>query len=576
MTGTSANSFILSDQPPSARASSTSTAQRQAGSTTEVALNAEQLRMAWAALTHRFVRMCLNEISKRLFSGRGISVHRGDRPQTPTDVFSTFLKRDMLPFARDALNCLLVMGVVPIAFRKPRMAGLGEGELAPYVPEYGTYTITVRAEAGLRRYAFYWGTETSSTPTGLHYSHARSGDTSVFGIEDKRVIIAHDFGYDPLINGTLTSNMAAIASELAMAGELQQLLMVGERIAANPPLISAYNPAIDSATKSPDAETGFFAGDLDACQNQEDFTFRRDAAAQRRRADELRAYAAVTGHDPRVEFKDGSALLRNTHELYRQAQPSGLGVDYSGAEMPWEPSRTHRLPVTDQHVAHQLPRTRSDYTQINEQVMRVVCGVLNVPQGLLASASTVKAGVEATAEAMHRTISSYADILSDLMTNVYKHIFGVSDLRDELRVRAERKRRTPYDLAPQLLTEADLFEARRASSVRLTFDLPPTTNMESLNFLRNSFLISHQTYAEAALRLNGFAASDLDTTRDKYTESERKTLILGQPRQTTSKGPSQSASSQSSAAAHKEASKSSTEQGKSANEGGAMKRSRTE
>jgi len=193
--------------------------------------------------------------------------------------------------------------------------------------------------------------------------------------------------------------------------------------------------------------------------------------------------------------------------------------------MPW--ARMYRLGVTDQHVSHPLPQTRRDYTQIISQSMDIVCGVLNVPRGLLASESNVRAGVEAVAEAMHRTVNRYADALSQLMTGVYNHLFGVSDLRDELRIRMERRRRTPFDTAPQLLTDSDLFEARAKTRVRLQFDLPPSTTQESLNFLHDRGILSWSVYGASMLRLNGFSRDQLDSKRDPLNMREQRMLLLG-------------------------------------------------
>ena len=92
----------------------------------------------------------------RALAGDGIIALRNDEPQHPSPAFRTYLKRDMTPFAGDALHAMLAFGVVPIAFRRPRTAGLGPHELAPYVPRFGTYTITTWADAGLQRFGFYW------------------------------------------------------------------------------------------------------------------------------------------------------------------------------------------------------------------------------------------------------------------------------------------------------------------------------------------------------------------------------------------------------------------------------------
>ena len=552
---TSTNAYILSTTPPPAAARSEK--QRSAGSTPETALNEAQVRESWASLKHQYVRMCMNEITKRLFSGRVISVHRGDEPQVPTGAFETFLRRDMTAFARDALYAIFAIGVVPIAFRKPHTSGLGPSELAPYVPLPHTYTITTWSDAGVQRFGFYWNAGGSFT--SHEHVHTGSG-VEVFGERDTNVIIAHDFGYDPRIDGSLTSNMLAIAHELRVAGELTRLMLVGERIASNPPLVLGYNFQVEAAARAINAEPAFFAGDLDACQNREDFMYQRNAEQQAAFAAGLQHWQSATGQDARREFgAAGASALNNWHSDYATAPVPAGAVDFSGAEMPW--ARTHRLRVTDQHVPHQLPRTRTDYTEIMRHVMQVVCGVLSVPQGIIAMSSTVRAGVEQTAEDMHRTVSFYADMISSLMTGVYAHIFGEADLRDELRSRVDQRRKNALDLAPQLLTEKDLFEARRITRIRLSFDLPPTTTTDELTFMRNRGLMEWSEYREAYRRLNGLPVSQLQrsTDNDPFSDEERKIMILGREKQESKPSSSSSSSSSSPSSASSSPSKSSSQ-----------------
>lgn len=162
-----------------------------------------------------------------------------------------------------------------------------------------------------------------------------------------------------------------------------------------------------------------------------------------------------------------------------------------------------------------------------KQVMDTVCGVLSVPRGVLAASSTVRAGVEATTDDMHKTITYYADMLSKLMTSVYRHIFGEADLREELRSRAERRRKSPHDLAPSLITPEDLFDVRRAPRVQLSFDLPPPTSSAALTDMRNQGIISWQTYGELMLRTNGMRADQLDATKDPLSTADRKDIVMG-------------------------------------------------
>lgn len=494
--GASANSYILSEAPAfGQRLHSGGVVRRGHHFTPEVQLNPLQVSVAWRLLNHQYVKACDNEIDKRLFSGRGIAVHRGDEPQIPSLLFEQFLRRDMIPFARDAINAFLAIGIIPIAFRHPRVAGLGLDGLAPYVPAPESYYITTWSEDGIQRYSFYWAD----------------------GRRDDRVLIAHDFNANPMLDGTLTSKIASLSADLLLATELRRLLVVAERTSAEPTLVLGYNMAIEAAARAAAVQAGEFAGDIDACQRREDFLFERNSAQQRSEtADAMRQWGSQTGLDPRVEFGQlGASLLNNTHDMYTNMPPREHGIP------------EHRLRVTDTVVAQRTASSRSDYTQILNQISSNVCRVMNVPEGAIAANESVKAGVEATIESMHRTINHYADMMSGLMTNVYRHIVLQKDFIDELRSRVDRKRKSPFDLAAQLLTEEDLFEAKRNVEIRLSFDLPPTTTLETLHDLRNRDLITYRAYKEAALRLEGFSIDHLNDSPDPFTREERKEMVLG-------------------------------------------------
>ena len=161
--------------------------------------------------------MCVNEITKRLFSGQGIVAVQGNQMRMPSEPFHTYLQRDMTPFARNALDAMLAFGVVPIAFRRPKTAGLGPNELSPYVPAFGTYVMTTWAEAGIQRFAFYWSSLATERAAGYApYSNNVAGN-GPYGERDDSVLIAHDFGFEPNLNGTLTSNMHVIGQQLRYA-----------------------------------------------------------------------------------------------------------------------------------------------------------------------------------------------------------------------------------------------------------------------------------------------------------------------------------------------------------------------
>lgn len=487
--------------------------------TAEVVINPRQMHNAWHSLSHRIVRQCYNEITKRLFSGVGIVVFQGNQPRPVSDAFRTLLQKDFMAFARDAMQAIFAFGVVPVAFR-PGIggAGLGVDGMVPYVPAFGSYTITTWSVDGLQQYKFYQGSGGCDVVCG--------GTTST-GQADPSVVVAHNFGFDPNLDGTLTSNAHCIVEQLAFVDELMKLALTAERIATNPPIFTAYNPHIDDRAEARHKEN-FFAGDASACADRAEAVYQRDAEQQAAFRANAKIWERVNGISRLEAFGTECLPLRGENEPTGALVPA-WGRDWRGAEMPW--AREYNLGVTRQLVQQQLPRPRTDLGDLTSQAMDIVCGVMNVPRGLLASDTHVRAGVEAVSEAMHRTVNRWADVLSHLLTAVYNHTYGRQDLHDELLVRMHARRRLSptTQRADQLITERDLFEVEAKTRVRLAFDLPPSTTPERLDAMYNRGILSWQTYATSQLRLNNFARDELAAAVDPLSKAEQRELLLGRP-----------------------------------------------
>jgi len=537
MHGVTQTRVHLSERPPTGRARGKRGREKPSGTSTawetaEVPLRRDQVERAWGALAHPHVRMCFNEMTKRLFAGVGIVVYQGNTPRIPTDAFRTVLQRDFVPFDRDALDAIMTIGVVPIAFRKVPTNGLGEEDLVPYVPKFGTYTITTFSVDGIQRFNFYRNNFYAGAGNSPATAGAASGPafwgSSGFGDHDPSVMVAHDFGYNPNVDGTLTSNLHAIAEQLSFISEMNGLAVTAERISSNPPLVTEYNNAIEDRAEDKFSEN-FYVGNPDRCVARAEAVYERNAQQQAAFRENMRLWEQYNGLRGCEEFVDGDGQSVVPHDR-RASEPEGTvapawGRDWRGAEMPW--SRQYYIGATRRHVQHHLPRARGDLVAMNAQAMDIVCGVLNVPKGMLSSDSHVRAGVEAVSEAMHRTVNRWADLLSHLMTAVYNHTFGVKDLRDELRIQVQRRRRSPYETAEKLLTEADLFAAEQKTRVRLAFDLPPSTSPERLDAMYNRGIIGWETYATAQLRLQNFARDQLASESDPLSKEEKKMLLFG-------------------------------------------------
>ena len=518
------------------------------GDTPEVTLCARQCRLAWEVQSHPCVRMCINEITKRLFSGDGMIVTRGDETLTPSPAFASYLRRELAPFVRNAFMAINAFGVVPIAFRNGDVdveAGAGVMRVSPYVPDFGTYTITTYSHRGQQHFRFHWG--------GAMSQHDGCGDNAAgvgvtlqqidaFGEADDSVIVAHEFGASPNLDGTLNSNFAAIVENVLFHQELVRAAVTAERIASNPPVFTARNLKYDEQQRQYSANLGeaTFSGsadrqtllagegddDGDDCLgnsgggggglNGEDgagvgmATYERTGREISAFQSMMEVFEARTGLRAGEYLGVGSGPGCAADNQSRSVRGSGRNP-HTGYVMPW--AAQFNLGAARTLVHQQMPQTRGDLVQLTRILQETVCGVLSVPRALILADSSVKAGVESTENTMNKTVQHLAEQLGDLATRVYQHLFGRVDLAEELQLRVEQKRKllrarfgeraADRLQAADLLTERDMFEATRKTAVTIGFDLVPVTSNERLDHMYERGIITWRAYGESMLRLNG-------------------------------------------------------------------------
>lgn len=525
------------------------------GTTEEVPLCLAQARLAWQVKEHSCARMCLNEITKRLFSGGGMVPMRGSEMLTPSPAFASYMHRELQPFSRDAFVTAQALGIVPIAFRKASSkyeTGAGELRVSPYVPKFGTYTVTTCSVRGEQQFFFYWGGPCSDGACAWD----RDTASCAFGERDDSVVIARDFGSNPNLDGTLTSNFATILDNIMFHNELIRGAVTAERIASNPPVFTSRNPAFDAQNATRDDHLGeaWFAGSAarqqhlaheatfggrpGECAPGEDpelgvATYERTTQERRGARLMLRAFERQTGLNAEEHFAVHGISACDDEEGAACVQARARNPE-TGYVMPW--SSQFFIGASRSLVHQQMPQTRNDLVALTRNLQETICGVLSVPRDLIVSESNVRAGVENSENTMNKTVQFWADLLGDLLTRVYRHMFGQSDLAQELRMRVEQKRRMLQARygpglrgvpAQELVTERDLFEAVQQTSVTISFDLVPVTTAERLQLLYSEGIIPWKVYAESMLRVNNMpreflAAEKAPAKREAASGKKRK------------------------------------------------------
>lgn len=482
-----------------------------------VPLRGKQMRATWNLLKHPLVRMCLEERFKKLLLGRGLLAIRGGHVLNPIEALRHLIRDHYEPVARDAFYCIMAFGVVPLCFRNQKTA-LFDRTPIPYVPKFGTYAITTYHEDGVQKFELH---RNVPQPT--------QGDTLPIGAPDKMSVVFSGFGFDPELDGTLSSNLMSLVPHLIFQAELQSQLLTAGRINAAPP-VALEQHVTDSSSRDENLRTGFFAGQVSSAEDKAMLEFENNNLEQALMDQQMRMQAEHYGFDPHEYFQVRELAIHGNPE---QALPA-TGVNWRGHQMPW--STVYPVPRNRRVVQLQLPHARNDFVPITEQIQNVVCGVLNVPKAALFSNTNVKAGAEQASESIMWTVAKDAQMLSSIITRIYEMTLRPLILKQsfaqQLRQMREKRRRYPDTPVADLVTEDDLFTAKREAELTFEFDVPPSTTPERLVQLYESGIINRDVFADEMLRVNHLS-------RDKRAEdvtpatSESDTEPMRRPRKRT-------------------------------------------
>lgn len=446
--------------------------------TPKVQLDEEQCHVAWMTRVHSDVVPCLDEIQKQLFANEKIMMYRN---HTIVDVslnFERFLLQDLVPFAKIAFLTINAFGVLPVAYRRT-IHGIGTDALAPYVPTFGTYDIWTWADHGVQQFELRW---------------KHSPDKA-----DLSVTIFTDASHLPNLDGTLTSNLYTCYLKLEWITEMQELAIRGERIRSNPPVVQEFRPLNDDEYSGANREalrTKPFAGAaLTTCEEKALRSQERTAEEIEKLMDTLMNYEESTKRSAHKEF--GIDLRRRRQRLHPKTTNQSFRA-HAEHEQPWD----SQLYLPPERVMRpiQMPVLRSDLVNLSNQCRESIYSILKVPIGYMRHTSTARSGVAATEAAMYKTVMYWADVLSNIITDIYDHLFGAINLKEELR----REYRVSKKLTQHgaCLTEDAVVRAVARSKTTLRFDVVPAVDADELRLLRDEGYITNATAARDLLRIN--------------------------------------------------------------------------
>ena len=146
--------------------------------TTSVALDSAQLESAWTMRADPFVDACVSAITERLLAGDGL-----------VDGHKFIVPLELHTFVLNVVDAILVIGIVPVEF--VRGSGETRDRFVPHVPARATYTIRTRRAHDKHVFEFC------------------SSDVSAAG---PKVVVMHNFGFDPDLIGNIRSVMLHTSS----------------------------------------------------------------------------------------------------------------------------------------------------------------------------------------------------------------------------------------------------------------------------------------------------------------------------------------------------------------------------
>ena len=273
-----------------------------------------------------------------------------------------------MPFALDVLDCMLVMGVVPVALLDVN------GTLLPVVPPFGTYTLSR-----------VFNSET------MTMSFEAAAATSLPGSANMEIFVLANYGYDPTYECALTSLVSSIRPQVMYLKTARlQSLVRGEL--CNHPVLFAQSDA-----QKMDSETGV---SVDFWANTDDGALRSNPESTfRRNREEQGIYARQR------RMCEDARMGRRVQVTPANAEPALITLPPG--------QKIHQARLSNGNV---------DVTQATKIYEQTVCAVLGIPRSMLINDSAVKADVEGTHSMFRRTVLHWARLLGRVMSEVHARI----------------------------------------------------------------------------------------------------------------------------------------------------------
>ena len=413
---------------------------------------------------HQFLSMCRDALRKRLFS-EGIVFLKGfkaKKVQIPDLQKNELVEDYWLPFARNALDCLLAFGVVPY-----RMLSV-DGHNVPIVPASGSYKLFYRIEeSGL-----------------LSFS-----GKMLNGIDGDSISVLSGFGYDPF-EGTLSSVVASCVPTMAFIRSLHQDLVTSEAL-KNFPVI--YTESQQKEIKEGEGVSFDYYADAQDMKKLPTTTFNRSAKDIQQLEAQKAAYS-----DTVTSLRHGDAE----------------GAQHAAQHAEGALERLVPLPPGMKLVKMTSSSSRSDFVAILKQKQNELAASFGLPISMvLADTSNAKSDQTSAHETFRSTVLFWQNLLGRVLTTVHSTMSN-GDHSEALKKLQKRK-----DGA----NKEALYKLKEKEAILIHFPVKTFgTSDETLQELYDQEIIDRKTYCEFRLKNAGLPLDLLFRKDDPLSSADHK------------------------------------------------------
>ena len=380
-------------------------------------------------------------------------------------------------------------------------------DVMPYVPEYGTGTITKLTRRSETFYRWHW------LNTSIRGNVADEPEW------DPEVQVYQVAGYGVDGDGSLNSILRTLLRKFMRLEQLWECTLKANMVGCDPVTLTRYTG--DEAKKNappddrkdeecdPNKEGGGFLwfGPLDKTENRE----------------ERKKYLS----------KQEQELVWAQKKVYdsRAAQNVVLGVRDPATRWRLLNTVENHLPLPIHRVLErqQPPHLSTDVIEADNEFKKEAFMIIGVPQSAaMESGVSVRGNYEAMAATMRNTVIKWKRTFRDILTDVYLRMtmgrFSEKLIEFETKKRARDNGGDEDEAVKSVMR--DLPKLADSSKVTVELAVAPEMTLSTLEYLYLNGMITYDKYAELSLLMSNLNHSDRRPGGDPFTKDERKSMLI--------------------------------------------------